>query len=817
MKGVETLKPEQLIHRCDESIFDFKTTAELDPPAEILGQPRAVEAVRFGVGIEHKGFNIFAFGPSGTRKREILRAFFEEAASKDPTPPDIVYVNNFEQNHKPNAITLEAGTGSQFRDDMEKFITDLQDALSAAFESEDYLTHIQEVQESINERQEDALSELRQEAEQENLRLIRTPTGFAIVPVKEGEIVSPDDFQNLPADEREKLESKIASLQEELQRVLQQVPIWQRELRERIQNLNKKTTDFAIGALIDELKEKYESYAEIPEYLEALRKDVINNARDIVAAGQTEENQMQSGRQRSLLPTSQDHTGHPILRRYKVNLVVDNSESKGAPVIYEDNPTYQNLIGRVEHLAQMGALLTDFNLIKPGALLRANGGYLIIDAMKVLQHPFAWDGLKRILHSKEVRIESPGQMYSMISTVSLEPEPIEVNVRVAIIGEPMMYYLLSAMDPEFDQLFKVPADFAGEMERQNGNQNQYARLLGQIARDNNLSPLTPGAVARVIEHSARMVGDGEKLSTKMTEIADLLSEADYWASESNHDRVEREHIQQAIDARIFRTDRLRARMQEQILRETILIDSDGEAVGQVNGLSVLQLGDFMFGRPNRITARIRMGKGEVVDIEREVDLGGPLHSKGVLILSAYLGSRYAADHPLSLSASLVFEQSYGGVDGDSASSAELYALLSAISEAPVKQRYAVTGSVNQRGQVQAIGGVNEKIEGFFDICKARGLTGDQGVLIPASNKKHLMLRSDVIDAVEAGDFHIYPVNTIDEGIEILTGQTAGQPDSEGQFPEGSINARVQERLVQLAQERISFRKSLSKSTEKGQT
>lgn len=816
MEKVTSLKPDELIHRCDETSFGFETTAELDPPAEILGQPRAVEAVKFGVGIEQEGFNIFAFGPSGTRKHEILRSFFDEAASEEPTPPDIVYVNNFEDNHKPNAIQLEAGMGSQFREDMEKFITDLRNALSGAFESEDYLSHVQDVQESVGERQEEALADLRQKAEEEGLRLIRTPTGFAIVPVKDGEVVSPDEFQSLSEDEREKLEAKISDLQEELQRVVQQVPAWQKEIRERIEELNKETTEFAIGALIDELKEKYVEYEEIQVYLDAVHGDIVDHAREIVASDEQQQNQLAGQRQRRQLPVSQDSSSHPILRRYKVNLIVDNSDSEGAPVIFEDNPTYQNLIGRVEHLAQMGALLTDFNLIKPGAILRANGGYLILDALKLLRHPFAWDGLKRALRSKEVRIESPGQMYSLISTVSLEPEPVEINVRVALIGEPLMYYLLSALDPDFDQLFKIPADFAAEMDRSDGYQNQYARLLGQIAQDNDLSPLKPGAVARVIEHSARMVGDGEKLSTKMSDIADLLSEAHYWANQDGGDSIEREHIQQAIDAQIYRTDRLRERMQEQILRDTILIDTEGETVGQVNGLSVLQLGDFMFGRPNRITARVRMGKGEVLDIEREVDLGGPLHSKGVLILSAYLGSRYAAEHPLSLSASLVFEQSYGGVDGDSASSAELYALLSSISEVPIKQRFAVTGSVNQRGQVQAIGGVNDKIEGFFDICSERGLTGDQGVLIPSANRKHLMLRQDVIDAVEAGEFHIYPIETIDQGIEILTEREAGHPDEQGSYPEGTINAMVQARLVEFAEQRARFQKRMS-SDQQGQS
>jgi lon-related putative ATP-dependent protease len=455
----------------------------------------------------------------------------------------------------------------------------------------------------------------------------------------------------------------------------------------------------------------------------------------------------------------------------------------------------------------MGALLTDFNLIKPGALHKANGGYLVLDIRKVLLQPYAWEGLKRALQAGQIRIESVGQMLSLISTVSLEPEPIPLDVKVALFGDRLLYYLLWQLDPDFGELFKVEADFEEQMDRNGENQLLYAQLISTLARKEELRPFDRGAVARVIEHSARMVGDAEKLSTQMRNITDLLREADYWAEEAGNGVVTAAEVQRAIDAQIYRSDRLRERVQEAILRETILIDTEGEEISQVNGLSVIQLGNFSFGRPTRITARVRLGKGEVVDIEREVELGGPIHSKGVLILSGFLGARYAGERPLSLSASLVFEQSYGGVEGDSASSAELYALLSAIAEVPIKQSMAVTGSVNQHGQVQAIGGVNEKIEGFFDVCKARGLTGEQGVLIPVSNVKHLMLRQDVVKAVDAGQFHIYPVEMVDQGIEILTGVPAGERDEEGNYPEGSINRLVETRLAELAEKRAEFTKT----------
>lgn len=500
------------------------------------------------------------------------------------------------------------------------------------------------------------------------------------------------------------------------------------------------------------------------------------------------------------------------MRRFQVNVLVDHSDTEGAPVVFEDNPTYQNLLGRVEHMARMGALMTDFNLIKRGALHRANGGYLLLEARKILMQPFAWEGLKRALRSGQLRLESPGEMYSLISTVSLEPEPVPLKVKVALIGDPMLYYLLSTYDPEFGELFKVKADFAERMDRDPEQQKQYARLIAGLVQENELRPFDRGAVARVIEHSARVVGDGEKLSTQVKGITDLLREASYWAGQSEDEVVTAEDVQKALDAKIYRSDRLRARIQEEIQRDTLLIDTEGTQVGQVNGLSVIQLGDFAFGRPSRITAQIRLGKGEVINIEREVELSGPLHSKGVLILSGFLGGRYATEQPLSLSASLVFEQSYGGVDGDSASSAELYALLSAIAQVPIRQSLAVTGSVNQHGQVQAIGGVNEKIEGFFDVCQARGLTGDQGVLIPVANVKNLMLRHDVVEAVKENRFHVYPIETIDQGIEILTGTPAGEPDDEGTYPEGTINAMVQARLAKLAERR----KTLISADGKGQ-
>jgi lon-related putative ATP-dependent protease len=802
------LRAAELYQRCDPQQFSFETTDEVEDLSMVIGQPRAVDAMEFGVGIDQAGYNIFALGSTGTGKRSVVHRYFERQARSAPVPFDWCYVNNFEEPHQPNAIELPAGKGLAFRKDMEELIDGISTALSAAFESEEYQSRRQSMAGELQEQQSEAFQDLQQKAQDRGVALLRTPAGLAFAPVRDGEVLSGEEVQKLSEEERERLEGEVETLQQELQKILLQVPSWQRETQEKLRKLNREMAQFAVGGLIDELQERYSEFSEIVDFLDAVQEDIVENARDI----------LQSDEQEGNLPAmlrgaaGQGSGGRsPLMRRYQVNLLVDHSQSEGAPVIHEDNPTYQNLIGRVEHRAQMGALLTDFNLIKAGALHKANGGYLILDARKVLTQPYAWEGLKRTLQSSEVRIESVGQMLSLISTISLEPEAIPLNVKVAMVGEPLLYYMLHALDPEFADLFKVQADFEETMDRNVENQELYAQMLATWAKNEDLRPFERSAIARIIERSARIVGDSEKLSMRRRDITDLLREANYWAGKSGNGVVSAADVQKAIDAQIYRADRLRERVQESIQRDIVLIDTTGEKVGQVNGLSVLQLGNFSFGRPSRITARVRLGKGDVLNIDREVELSGPIHSKGVLILSGFLRGRYAESQPLSLSASLVFEQSYGGVEGDSASSAELYALLSAIGEVPIKQSLAVTGSVNQHGQVQAIGGVNEKIEGFFDICKARGLTGEQGVLVPVSNVQHLMLRQDVVDAVEEGKFHVYAVTTIDEGIEILTGLPAGEPDEEGRYPEGSVNYLVQARLAEMAEKRKAFAAPAGKS------
>ena len=797
------LSKNALYTRCKTSALSFRTTADLEPYGGVLGQERAVEALDFGARIKRNGYNLFVHGSEGTGRHSTVRNYLERLAESQAVPTDWCVINNFDDAQKPLAVALPAGTGGQLREDMANLIEELKTAIPAAFDSEDYRARRQALDEEFKEKQEHAFEDLAERAKKQNVTLVRTPVGLALAPMHEGEVIPPEVFKRMRQNDRRKFEKDIEALQQELQETVRQFPEWDKDRRNNIRELNRDVSAFAVGHMIDALTERFKNYPPVITYLEAVSTDITDNV-DVFLADHQAQMQSQAG------PANMP--GNPLphlqasmaLRRYEVNLLVDSSGLGGAPVIYEDNPTFGNLIGRVEHIAEMGALVTDFGLIRAGALHRANGGYLILDAVKLLTQPYAYEGLKRALDSRQIRIESLGQALSLVSTVSLEPEPIPLDVKVILTGEPRIYYLLSVLDPEFNDLFKVSVDYGWDMDRSDESTLDYARLIAALAAKENLRPFNRRAVARLIEHSARLSDDSEKLSLRMGRVADVMREADFWAAETTGKTVTGVNVQQAIDAHDRRADSLRERSHEQIVRGTLLIDTKGEKVGQINGLSVLSLGTFSFGRPSRITARVRMGRGQVVDIEREVELGGPLHSKGVLILSGYLSSRYALDRPLSLSASLVFEQSYGGVDGDSASSAELYALLSALAEAPIRQGLAVTGSVNQQGEVQAIGGVNEKIEGFFDVCSERRLDGKQGVLIPETNIKHLMLRQDVVDACGARRFHIFPVRTIDEGIELLTGMPAGTRGAKGEFRANTVNRLVEDKLRKLADDLRGF-------------
>ena len=790
MDKPNSLPPEALCRVCDPAMLDFETTDDLPELMQVIGQDRAVEAIRFGIGIRRPGFNIYALGPTGTGKTTVVRQFLDPQAKNEQVPSDWAYINNFVEAHKPRALRLPPGRAIPLREDLDHLIQELKVTIPAAFESEEYRTRKDVIDEEFKGRQEKAFEALQAQAKDKNIALIRTPMGIAFAPTLEGKVITPEQFERLPESDRERMSADLEQMQSSLQALFHEGPKWEREHRERVRELNRDLTKYAVSHLIDEIRERWRGQTSVPAYLDAVEQDVIDNAATFLVAG------TQDGTPRAPIaglggPSASDD---PLFRRYRVNVLVSHDTGGGAPVIQEDHPTVGNLLGRIEHIAEYGALITDFNLIKPGALHRANGGYLLLEARRLLLQPFAWEELKRSLRAREIRIESLGQMLSLVSTVSIEPEPIPLDIKIILVGDRLIYYLLSAYDPDFQELFKVPADFADDADLNPDNVKAYARLIGSIARKESLRPLDRAAVARTIEQAARIAADSEKLSMHIESLSDLLRESDHWASVAGRSRVQAEDVRKAVASRDYRSDRVRARIQEEIHRGTILIDTLGAKVGQVNGLSVIELGGFAFGRPSRITARVRLGRGQVIDIEREVELGGPLHSKGVLILSNFLAARFATERPLSLSASLVFEQSYGGIEGDSASSAELYALISALSNLPIDQSLAVTGSVNQFGEIQAIGGVNEKIEGFFDVCAARGLTGGHGVLIPSANIKHLMLREDVVAAARAGKFHIHAVTTIDQGMEILTGRATGTADAQGRYPADSINGLVEQRL-----------------------
>ncbi|MCA9524395.1 MAG: AAA family ATPase [Myxococcales bacterium] len=782
----------ELYRVCDPTSLGFETTRELDDDRSVIGQARAIEALEFGVGMRHEGYNLFVLGSSGLDLLGVVRRYLTERGDGRAPRYDWCYVHNFKAPHQPRALSLPPSVGSRLKKAMAALIEELQTAIPAAFESDDYRTQAQEIEDEFSEQQRKAFTELQERADEHGMGLIRTPVGFAFAPKKGEGVIRPEDYEKLDDDEKERIEAVLAVLQKDMEETLRKLPRWRKESRQRLKRIEREVATLTLETLIDEVRQNFPELPAIDDYLTSVKGDILDNLDDFKPQEQA---------QNPFLAKAPDNDR---FKRYEVNVLVDQAASDSSHVFYEDHPAYVNLIGRIEHVAHFGNLKTDFTLIKPGALHRANGGFLVLDARKVLTNGFSWEALKRALTAGAVRIESLGQQLGLVSTVTLEPEEIPLELKVVLVGDRMIYYLLHQHDPDFARLFKVAVDFEEEMERSRENDALFARLVATLVHELELRPFSAAAVARVIEHAARMAADAERLSTHTLPIADLLREADYWAGAQATEQVEASHVQRALDAQHRRLDRVQRRMLEAIERETVFIDTTGERVGQINGLAVFQLGELMFGRPSRITATVRLGKGEVVDIEREVDLGGALHSKAVLIISSLLGSRYGRETPLSFTASLVFEQSYGRIDGDSASVAELVALLSALADLPIRQSLAVTGSLNQRGDVQPIGGVNEKIEGFFDVCRAKGLSGGQGVLIPEANTKHLMLRRDVVEAVEAGTFAIYAVRSLDQALELLTGVPAGDLDAEGRYPAGSANRRVADRIATLTRRAIEL-------------
>jgi lon-related putative ATP-dependent protease len=787
---------ERLYRRCSEDELGFKqTTAELKAIDYPIDQDRALDAVRFGATIDQPGFNIYVMGPSGSGKHTAARAILDPIAARAHAPCDWAYVYNFKDPSRPRALRLETGSAGALREAMAELIDDLKTTIPAVFESDSYRKMRQAIDFEFGSRQDQALEGLRKQAAAKGIALLNTQAGMGFAAMKDGEVLNPPAFDALPEEEKKTLTAAIEELRGHLAELLYKLPSAEKERRDRIRELNREVARSSITRLIDELRDRvFPGQSGARTFIDEVTADLIENVH-LFLPSPTEDQAGESS------PVGPPRPKANPLRRYEINVMVSNNPTKGAPILFEPHPSHSNLVGRIEHYAQLGTLVSDLTLIRPGALHKAAGGYLLLDVRKLLTQPFAWETLKRALRTQQIKIESPGESVSVITTVTIEPEPIPLDIKVILFGEREYYYLLTDGDPDFSDFFKVQADFAESVSRTPESVHNLARLLASICTRSGVRPLDLGATSRLVEHAGRLSGDVEKILVMVSPFADLIREADHLARQTDRAVIQRADIDAAIAAQIKRADRFRERQQEAILRDLVLVETEGTRVGQVNGLSVLSLASFAFGRPSRITARVRAGLAGVIDIEREVALGGPIHAKGMLILQGYLNGRYLPGTIMSLSASIVFEQSYGGVEGDSASAAELLALLSAIADVPLRQDLAITGSINQHGQIQAIGGVNEKIEGFFDICRARGLSGKQGVAIPNSNVASLMLRQDVVEAVKAGKFHIYELARIEDAIELFAGQTPGERDASGSFPAKSFNAKVEGRLASFAQAR----------------
>lgn len=791
---VNELTAENVRKECPKNFMRCETTQELMPLKEIIGQERAVRALKFGLGIKDRGFNLYVSGFPGTGRTTTVSSFLEDIARTKPAPNDWCYVNNFHNQYEPKTLRLPAGKGIHLRDDMITFITESQAALPKAFESEDYGARRAATIRGVEEERQKLVSQLTKQAEEQGFILRESPVGWLMIPVIKGKPVNDQEFMALDQKTRDAIEKKRQQLTEQFTNAMRQLRELEGKADEALEKLNRDVAMFAIGHMVADIKEEYKDFRSVTAFLDDVQDDILNNLSHFIK--KSEESQQSPFPARWMRETP--------FKKYEVNVVVDNSNVSGAPVVMEFNPTYQNLFGRVEKEAQFGTLVTDFTMIRGGTLHKANGGYLVLPVEELLRNPFSYDSLKRALKNERIVIEEAEERLGFITTKSLKPEPIPLSLKVILIGDPYLYQQLYILDMDFNQLFKVKADFDTTMERTEQNIQQYAAFVCTLCQKENLKHLDGSGLAKLIEHSSRLAEDQQKLSTRFAEVADIIREANFYAAQESSELITGDQVKKAIEEKIYRSKLIQEKIQEMIKRGILLIDTETSKVGQVNGLSVVEMGDFAFGTPSRVTATTGLGREGIVDIEREAKMGGPIHTKGVLILSGYLNEKYAQDTPLSLSARLVFEQNYEGIEGDSASSTELYAIISGLSQLPIRQDIAVTGSVNQKGEVQAIGGVNEKIEGFFEVCKAKGLTGKQGVMVPESNVQNLMLKEEIVEAVGKGKFHIFSVKTIDEGIEVLTGTRAGERLKDRTFEEGTVNYSVEKRLMQMAEKLKEF-------------
>ena len=795
MKKICELKPSDLRCTCDHKIFTFKNTAEVDPLDEVIGQKRAVQAIDFGLNMKSPGYNIFVTGLEGTGKSTIIRDIVNQHAKSLPSPTDWCMVNSFKDEYRPKAISVPTGKATLFSKIMSKLIEDLKKELPKAFEHESYQLRQSEIQKKYSDQQKEIFKKLEISAAEKQIQINRTKTGFQTIPMVKEKPISPEEFLALPKEKQTEIEERIGIVQFEVDSTIIDINKINQAMNSQVEKLMEEVTLFVVKHRIDVIKKEYKDCKDILVYLDEVQADILENVKDFISSQEA----------KSPIEGMMLQAAKLSFQRYEVNVLVDQKSLKGAPVIFETNPTYHNVFGQIEKRAHMGTIITDFTMVQAGSLLRANGGYLIMEVESILMNQFVWEALKRALQNKLLFIEelASGLGYG---TSSLRPEPVPLEVKVVLLGSYHLFQMLQNHDSKFNKIFKVRADFDYEVEKNQDTIQNYARFIARVCKEEGLLPLTPKGVAAIVEYGEKYIANQKKLSLRFGAIMGVLKEADYWAKKKNAKQVSDKHVITAFNEYRFRYNLYEEKIHESYVDDTIMIDVDGEVAGQVNALSVFQIGDFMFGRPSRITAETYMGKQGVVNIEREAKLSGKTHDKGVLILSGYLGRTFAQNYPLSLSISITFEQSYSGIDGDSASSTELYAVISSLSDIPIHQGIAVTGSVNQKGKIQAIGGVNQKIEGFFDVCKSKGLTGKQGVLIPRANVKNLMLKKDVIDAVKKGQFHIYQVSTVEEGIEILTDVPAGTPDQEGNFPEGTVYGKVQEKLKRYLERSIKFKK-----------
>lgn len=787
---VKSLTVDDLYRQCDTKLFRFKTTDELPPFEGTIGQDRALSAIDFGLSLESKGFNIYVLGEGGTGKSSTIKTLLSRKAEGEPVPPDWCYVYNFKEPDSPLAISLEPGQGVEFQKDMSELINSLKVEIPRVFESKEYDKQRGRIFEEFQKKQKELFSSLEQEAESKGFTIKRTVGGFLIVPVKKnGEPLTEEEFNSLDEATRRKIEEIGKLLQEKLDDLVRTLREGEKLVKELLRRLEREAAISVLGHLIDDLKEKYKGNEKIIVYLDVVKEDILDDLEGFKSPSEEAAPPP--------LPFMKVPKQEPDFTKYSVNAIVNNGARKGAPCVFESNPTYYNLFGRIEHKFQYGVAVTDFSMIKAGSLHKANGGYLVINALDLLRNLFSYDAMKRAIRNRELKIEDIWEQYRLITTAMLKPEPVPLDVKVILIGNPYIYYMLYNLDEEYRELFKVKADFDNRMDRTGENILKYATFVATKSKDESLMPFDPSGVARIVEFGSRLAEHQEKLSSKFSDISDLIREAHYWAKKEGAEAVGEMHVEKALNEKIYRHNRIEDRLRELMAEGTLIVETSGERVGQINGLAVMSLGDYSFGKPSRITTTVYTGKAGVVNIERETKLSGKIHEKAILILSNYLGRMYAVKKPISLSASITFEQLYGMIEGDSATCAELYSLLSAISGVPIKQNTAITGSMDQNGNIQPVGGVNEKIEGFFELCRLRGLDRTYGVIIPEKNVKNLMLRREVLDAVKDGRFHIYPIKRVEEGIEILMGVPAGELKPDGTYPEGTLNYLVQKRLTEI--------------------